>query len=455
MHVKQRAYILDDAPINTAVCGRRGGKTTAGVGRLLVGGLRAPDAFSCYIGLTGKGAKKLVWPELVKMNARYGIGGVPNIADQTLILPNGHTIFLGGCETRGEMEKYRSYKYKNVVVDESGSQGPWLRELVVDIVEPACVDVNGLISLIGSPAVVCDGYFYDLSANPESDERVSTHHWTCLDNPFIPGARAWLDRKIKDRKWDPDDPTLLREWYGQWVPDTNKLCFSRFKADINGWDGVLPSLYGQSRWEHVLSIDIGYDDPTSFTLIADARTSDTAYVCSSYKEAHMELSAIFARAREICANKRVRRIVVDASGGGGKNIVADWSKRFNVPVHFPPDKNVKNAKKDHIALCNNAFADRKLMVNVAACGDLIHEINTVCWDDKRKNPDPRYPNDCVDGLEYGYMSSYHYANVKTEKPKSQLTTEERYAREEEELELREVQRIRNQQRADRRSRMVF
>ena len=453
MHAKQRAYMVEQAPINAAVCGRRGGKTTAATGRLLISGMRHPNAFSCYIGLTGKGAKKLVWPELLRMNHRYGVGGKPNIADQTLILPNGHTIFLGGCETRAEIEKYRSYKYSDAVIDECGSQGPWLRELVVDILEPACIDVNGRISLIGTPAVVCDGYFYDLTDNPDSEERVPTEHWTCLDNPFIPGARTWLDRKIKDRKWDPDDPTLLREWYGQWVSDTNKLCFSRFKADINGWDGVLPSLHGQSRWEHVLSIDIGYDpDATSFTLIADARTSDTAYVCSSYKETHMELSAIFARAREICANKRVRRIVVDASGGGGKNIVADWRKRFDVPVHPPVHK---NEKKDHIALCNNAFSDRKLLVNVEKCEDLVHEMRTVCWDDKRKKPDPRYPNDCTDGLEYGYMASLHYASIKPETPKSQLTTEERYAREEEELELREVQRVRNQQRAERRSRMVF
>lgn len=452
LHASQFAFVdncLDT--IIAAVCGRRAGKTEAAAAKLCVAALTCPNAFSCYIGLTRKGAKQLMWPILTRLNRQFGLGAKPNIADLTFTFPNGHVIFLGGADTEKEIEKFRSYKYKLVVIDECGSMGPWIKTLVIDVLLPACIDVGGQICLIGTPGPVCDGYFWEATTEGH-DESVPTYHWTCLDNPFIPGAHAWLAETKKKRGWDDNHPTYLREWMGIWVPDWNKLCFPKFDIVKNAWDGVLPNLHGQGIWEHVLAIDLGYDDGTSFTDLIDSKGSDTAFIKSSYKEIHMEISAVFERARTFCANNRVRRIVVDASGGGGKSTVADWQKRFSVPLHAPEDK---HAKRDHIALVNNAFSDRKLLVNVEECADLVHEMATICWDDKRKKPDPRYPNDCTDGLEYGYMESYHYAGATPTPPKSTLTDKERYEREAEEHEAREVKKHRRAERDARRRAAIY
>lgn len=455
LHSKQQQFT--DNWIDTIIaglCGRRAGKSEAIGGKLCQGAMLTPDAYSCYIGLTGKGAKQLMWPVLTRLNNRFSLRARPNVQEGSFTFPNGHKIFLGGAETKGEIEKYRSYKYKLAALDECGSMGPWIKELIKDILLPACIDVRGQIALIGTPGPVCDGYFWEATDDrADHDESVPTYRWTVLDNPFVPGAQAWLAETKEKQGWDDNHPTYLREWMGVWVPDWNKLCFPRFDKVKNNWDGVLPNLHGQGKWEHVLAIDLGYDDGTSFTDIIDSTACDTAYVKSSYKEVHMELSAVFERARTFCANNRVRRIVVDASGGGGKNIVADWQKRFNVPLHAPHKD--KNAKRNHIALVNNAFSDRKLLVNVEECADLVHEMATVCWDDKRKKPDPRYPNDCTDSLEYGFMESYHYAGSPPTPPKSTLTNEERYAREAEEHEAREVKKHRKAERDARRRAAIY
>jgi hypothetical protein len=435
----QRDFIHDPEPVKTLVCGRRGGKTTTMAMDLFLAAIDCPQAFSAYIGNTRKNAKLLIWPELQRINRVYGIGGKPNNSDLTITLPNSHVIFLGGADTEKDIEKYRSFKYKKVAVDECGSLPDYLRKLVEDILEPACLDVDGSITLGGTPGPVCDGYFHDVTNNPDSEEYIEPHHWTCLENPYIPNARGWLEARKKKRGWDDRHPTYLREWMGIWVPDHTALVY-QYLAARNGWDGKLPDLHGQSAWEYTLGVDYGYSpDATGLCLVAEARTCPTAYVPYAEKLIEATPTAVAERIEELRRRYNIVRIVLDV---GAKGIVDEWRQRFRLPVTAPIDK---QAKREHISLVNDALEAGKLKIKKDL--PLIHELNTVVWDEKRKKPDDRNPNDIADGFEYAFIASYYFAAKEPPKRASELTPEERIQREEEQYERRAVKRVRRERRA--------
>lgn len=427
---KQQAYINDKGRIVACRTGRRGGKTTAIERKMLRAALRAPNSFSAYIALTRRNAKLLLWPELLALDRRYKIGGKANIADLTLTLPNGHIILLGGADTAGEVDKYRQYRFTTAAIDEAGTFGPWIKNLVEDVIEPATIETKGQILICGTPGPVCEGYYYDITGNPETaDRHVKQHRWTMLDNVFIPDAEMELKRIIKARGWDANHPTLLREYYGEWVSDHTQLVY-HFDADML-WDGVLPQC--RFPWEHTLSIDVGYHDPTAFALIAHNRENPDCWVRKCWKEYGLLPSQIATHIEGFMREHNVTRIVADLSGGGASGQVEEWQQRFRIPLHMPPKKNMK---QQHIALMNDDARAGKLHVNGAECADLVREYQTVCWDEHRTKPDPKYANDCTDAVEYGWASSLHYAAKEPPKPRGALPPEELYAREESEIEQR-------------------
>lgn len=427
---KQQAFISDDGRIVACRTGRRGGKTVSVERKLLRAALRAPGSFSCYIAMTRRNAKLLLWPELLELNRRYNIGGKPNIADLTLTLPNGHLIFMGGADTASEIDKYRQYRFTTAAIDEVGMFGPWLKSLVEDVIEPATIETKGQILLCGTPGPVCDGYYYDLTGNPETAQRhVRQHRWTMLQNPFIPDAEAELRRIIKARGWDDQHPTLLREYYGEWVSDFTALVYHF--ADDMLWDGVLP--HCRYPWEHTLSIDVGYHDPTAFALLAHNRENPDCWVRKVWKEYRLQPSQIAGHIEQFMRDFNVTRIVADLSGGGASGQVEEWQQRFRIPLHLPPKKNMK---QQHIALMNDDARRGKVHIHREACADLVREMQTVCWDEAREKPDPKYANDCTDALEYGWASSLHYAAKEPPQPRDALPQEERYAREEAAIEQR-------------------
>lgn len=438
---EQREFAADDAPTVALHAGRRGGKTSIVLRKMFIKALENPNAFTAYISLTRIGAKKLLWDKLLTLNRKYSVGGIPNTSDLTLKIPNGNTIFLGGCEDESEVEKYRSYGYGYVAIDESGSFPPYIKKLVEDAVEPACAETDGQIHLIGTPGPVCDGYYYDITANPKTPKlHVPTYRWTCRENIYAPNAAAYMASVKERRGWTDETPTFKREWLGLWVPDTDALCYF-YDPEINGWDGVLPQV--RAPWEATLGVDVGYEpDPTGFVLLKHARDHDTAYVTRSEKHLRMLPSDIATHMQAFCENENVTNIVVDV--GGSQNMVKEWATRFRVPLRAPYKKSDKRA---HIELLNNDLRRGKVKIKDGL--PLIHEMRTVVWDDNREAPDKRYPNDLCDGLEYAHVSSLHYtARNKADEPQ---TPEEKYEREAEQYEKRLV---RSMQREHRRRRLA-
>ena len=77
--------------------------------------------------------------------------------------------------------------------------------------------------MIGTPTAACSGFFYEASTGLRPG--FSQHHWTILENKYIPHAGEYLDKKKHSKGWADDHPVYLREWCGRWVRSDDSLVY--------------------------------------------------------------------------------------------------------------------------------------------------------------------------------------------------------------------------------------
>jgi len=146
---KQLAFVNDPAPFKTAVCSRRSGKTVSCAADLIDTALKNPDTVSIYITLSRNNAKKIIWPELLKLNRLYGLGGVPDNTELSIKFPNESTVYCSGAKDRTEIEKFRGLPVKKAYVDECQSFRDHIGSLIDDIL--ARVSITEAVFLLTDP----------------------------------------------------------------------------------------------------------------------------------------------------------------------------------------------------------------------------------------------------------------------------------------------------------------
>lgn len=399
---KQIALINDTSRRKAAVCSRRAGKTYSMCAYLIISALENPGHTCLYIALTRRSGKTILWPEMKRMNHKYMLGIRFNNTELIARFPNGSTVMIGGANDAEEIDKYRGNKYPLVVIDEAASIGRHLDELVDEVLEPALIDLNGTLVMIGTPANHCTGKFYDATAYPDSSW--ATHSWTILDNPHIPHAGDWLEELRRKRIWDVDNPIYQREYMGRWVRSDDSIVF-RFSADKNIYDGGLPE---DHDWSQVLGVDLGYD-PDPFTLVVMHFCDDLPYVYAgeTFKETGLNITQQAEVIRDFIERYATkggfRRIVVD-TGGLGKAIAQEFKQRHDLPV-LPAEK---NKKLDFIELLNDDLRTGKL--KLPRNSPIIDEWMNIQWTEDGRKEDPRFPNDLSDAALYAWRECYHWTH---------------------------------------------
>jgi len=107
-HPKQLGFTKSRAKYRTASCSRRAGKSEGCAGLLLDPVLTKPGAVALYLTKTRINAKRIIWAILKRLNRVYALGGNPKEAELCIEFPNGSAIYLGGVNTKDEIEKFRT-----------------------------------------------------------------------------------------------------------------------------------------------------------------------------------------------------------------------------------------------------------------------------------------------------------------------------------------------------------
>jgi predicted phage terminase large subunit-like protein len=172
--------------------GRRTGKTEYAAWSLLIRALTdgkdAPDASRFYVAPTQNQARRNIWPKL--LNLGKSVIESFHINNLEIKLINGQVITLIGAD---RPENMRGAKIADIVLDEYKDMRPYVLE---EIVLPALTDLDGTLTIIGTPGG--RNHFYDLFKKVElqvSEDWEEWHSWhfTSFDNPFLP--RKLLERR--------------------------------------------------------------------------------------------------------------------------------------------------------------------------------------------------------------------------------------------------------------------
>ena len=399
---KQLAFVQDPSPFKCGVTTRRAGKTIACVADLTHTAIVNPDCIVLYITLSRKNAKRLVWPEFKKLNVKYQLGGEVNESDLSITYPNGSVAYILGASDRTSIEDFRGLAIKKAYLDESQSFPAYIEQLINDVLSPALMDHAGQLVLIGTPGPVPSGYFFDLTKNPEW----SHHFWSFFDNPKLPFLAQGqthqdaLNRELKRRGVSKDDPSILREWYGQWVVDTSSLVY-RYNQEKNDY-GLLPS----GRWTYILGVDLGFKDCDALALLAYSDADPCTYLVEERVTRNQDITSLCKQIDELVARYDITKIVVD-TGGLGKKITEEISKRYKVPMVAAE----KTRKAEYIGLLNDSLRTSRFKVKASSL--FAHDSQKLEWDWDKSTPDrmvvsDRFHSDICDAVLYAWRESYSY-----------------------------------------------
>lgn len=400
---EQLDFVLDPAPFKTAVCSRRSGKTVACAADLIDTAINHASVICLYITLSRNNAKKIVWNEIIRINRIYQLNGHIDNTELSIKFPNQSTIYLSGAKDKGEIEKFRGLPLKKCYIDEVQSFRQYIRDLIDDVISPALMDYAGSLCLIGTPAPVPNGYFYECS----NSDTWSHHAWTFWQNKFISDKSGLshseiLERELKRRGVTRDDPSIQREFFGRWVLDTNSLVF-RYSPDINHYLD-LPIL--PKEWNHIIGVDVGLNDADAICVIAYNRNYPTAFLVYEDVETKQGVTELAHKLEAAVKKYKPDQIVMD-TGGLGAKIAEELRRRYSLPIKAAE----KVRKFEYIELLNDAMRTGRFMAKKES--KFAEDCMLIEWDldkttpDKRKVSD-RFHSDIADSVLYAFRESYHW-----------------------------------------------
>ena len=423
LFAQQAAFIKDPRKLKAALCSRRAGKSHMAGCYVIAEALKHPRSTVPYVALTRGHAKRIMWKTLLELTRPYN--PQVNLTELRITLSNGSDIVLAGANDEATAEVFRGQKFPLVVLDECASFRSHFREMVEEVIEPALIDMNGTLAMIGTPSAACRGLFFDATTQPTSP--YSLHKWTILENPFIPHAQTWLNERMAERGWTEDTPAYRREWLGEWVASTDSQVYA-FSREKNIAKNIPQKL------DYVLGIDLGYDDETAFVIIGYRSDLPHMYMVESYAKSEMTITDIVRMIDDLTSRYGIFTRIVADTGGLGKQIAAEIRKRYSVPV-FPAEK---TQKAEFIQLLNDDLRSGKILVSPIEI-NFIEEITALQWDEEKEGrfiEDPRFANHRCDAFLYAWRESCHYLS-KTPDSIPPMNSEAWFKRQEDQM-LKEV-----------------
>lgn len=399
---KQAAFIAHPARQKSALTTRRAGKSYGDGLYLFKEAAEHPGVQCLYVGLTRLSAKYIMWePVIKKINKRLSLGADFNSTELTATLPNGSVVRLAGADAnQEEMEKLLGQANRLVIVDECASFKPHIRKLIVEVLKPTLIDHRGTLCLTGTPGDVPAGFFFDVTTGIEPGwERFE---WSTEDNPYM--VEQWREEIALMVEANPgvvDTPGFKRHYLKQWVVDSDDLVY-KFKAPRNVFER-LP----EGRWHYGLGIDLGWNDPTAFTLGAWSAKSPKFHVLESWKRAEMQLDDIAAQIRAYDSRHGLVVVVVD---NASKQSVEHMREKFSIPFKAAE----KAGKTDFIGVMNADMVAGNVAVAAEGCDQLIEEWQNGIWDKRAleerqvRIEDPRNKNHNCDSALYLFREAKHW-----------------------------------------------
>jgi hypothetical protein len=409
----QASFARDPSRFREACTSRRAGKSTTVVDDALGESWEHPNSAVLYLNTTRDRAKRTVWEEAKEAVRRNGMPYVASESALSLRGPGNRWVFISGGESKKYIDRWKGTLPPIVAayIDEGQD---WDEEVLAHAIDrvilPALADRGGRLTITGTPGPAPDGFYYDLTQNPEW----SHHSWNMFDiyDPaagVMVGAHELLADALRIRGVDVSDPTIQREFFGRWVRDTAILVFGALDDSLNAYD-VLPDgdyLFG-------VGIDGGYVDEASIATLGWKPIDLDRHVYVKSSEVFGHRGAIEMIERVVGAIEPLgSRMVVAAAdpAAGMKNIAHDVWTKFGIQLEVAD-------KADKVGGCKllaSSIATRELLL--PRSHRLFRSLRRVQWDpDHRGEKLKGHTPDDVDALLYGYRKAWPWISQRPPAP---------------------------------------
>jgi len=403
---EQLAFINENAPLASALCPRRAGKSYAIGLKLFKKAYDYPGSTVLYISLTKESAKRIMWRDVLMEIAReYGIAIVERQSVLEIDIPNGSMIKLAGADSSvKEKEKFLGGKYPYVCIDEAGSFTQNLADMIYEYLEPAVADFEGSIDLVGTPTVFWQGFFCRVTEGREAGW--VNHRWNTLDNPYM--RDKWQKRLDLLKERDPrveETPRYQRMYLAVWVKDMDNLIY-KFQLDRNLID-MLPT--GEVDGQ-VLGIDLGYNDATAYNLCRYYFHDEALYFIKSFKKEGQIIDDVVRTMRDFIKEYDIHTVVID---NASKQVVETLKARFALydVVIYAADK---RDKMEYIGFMNSDLIMGKIKLLKDATADYQEELENLIKDPNNLKT-VEHPS-CANHLCDAGLYSWRYARNYTAQP---------------------------------------
>jgi hypothetical protein len=236
----------------------------------------------------------------------------------------------------------------------------------------------------------------------ESGMGWSQHKWLMKDNPYIPDVEEQYRVHMAANNWTPASPAFRREYLGEWVRDTEGLCYYNK-------DSMVVDRFPIERahdWRYILGVDVGTKDPWSFTMMATSRDIQATYVLESY-EKQLDTLKAGDEVGFLLENYPCHTVIVD-TGGQGAAPVQQWKDTHPLLPIQPVKKGYGSVDMGIQIINADIQADRLYFVKDTT-QDLRIQMATLIWDSKASPTGARrvkrgdgYPDHCADSMRYAY-----------------------------------------------------
>jgi Terminase RNaseH-like domain len=398
---RQDAFVQDSSRFITAQCSRRAGKTN-GLARRFKSTMDLFPGSTCrYLSLTRESAKNIMWPVLHELNDKYNWGCSFRDSNLTMIDPKTRSrLQLYGADMSNFIKRLKGTKSPGVGIDEAQDFGPHLRSLIDDVITPTIVDYpSSWLALTGTPGPAPQGYFFE--ATQERKYGYSGHSWTILDNPHIPSAGAFINDLIKRNGWEPNHPTLLREWRNQWVLDVQSL-WVRYDQKRNHYE-QRPKF----AWQYVLGIDLGFKDADAIAVLCWSPDSPEIYLVEERIAHKQGISELVTQIEALQKEYEISKMVID-EGGLGKKIAEELRRQKQIPVTQAD----KMRKQENVEWLNDALRTGKFKAKATSRFAQDSYLVQIDWEKSRadKIVVKKHPHsDIIDAVLYAFKECYAFA----------------------------------------------
>lgn len=414
-----RTALADQNDLQSWLCGRRSGKTTALAAKVCMEGL--PGEVHPFVTLTQAKARDILWPILDRFTKSHGIKVEYNRSKGLATTDRGVKIQCMGLSTKPEIEKLRGERYPGVIFDECGGLNQdLLKTAVLEAAGPATLDFAGRggfgVICAGTPSYAPVGFWHDICGGNANQPAMgfTVHRATVHDNPHIPNASTLLERKKRQMSWNDETPEYVREWLGKFCLSSDGLCYGR------AWNGVVERrafmpLVGRT----IIAVDFGESSPCAWVVIRCTLNTETiddmvhttmvCHVLETKRKVCDSLAEIAGITRQLVKAYNGAYLVGDSAEGFG---IRQLIQQYGLPF----EKSEKSGlKAERIFMMQGMLRTGAVRI-YEDCPDLLEEIQTVPWNEDRDDHHEAYSDHVCDALHYALEKAMMLHQVKPAAP---------------------------------------